>query len=79
MINITDQMNIYKHLLETEKIRSAEVEKNAQKLKNNFTELAQKTIYTANNNSYGEKERKKKEEERQEREKEKEIVNRLRK
>lgn len=37
-------MNIYKHLLENEKLKSSEIEKNAKKLKKNLNELSSKTV-----------------------------------
>ncbi len=36
IVNIMDQMKIYKHLLEDEKIKNKELEKNAEKFKDGF-------------------------------------------
>ncbi len=42
--NVTDQMKIYKHLLEDEKIKNKELEKNAENFKMNFNDMAYRTL-----------------------------------
>ena len=37
-------MKIYKHLLEDEKLRNKELEKNAEKFKTNFSSMAYKNL-----------------------------------
>lgn len=37
-------MKIYRHLLEDEKLKNKELEKNAEKFKTNFNEMAYKTL-----------------------------------
>lgn len=44
IVNVTDQMKIYKHLLEDEKIRNKELEKNAENFKMNFNDMAYRTL-----------------------------------